>query len=181
LARAVYSKEKLLLLDDCFSGLDATAEDRIFNRLLGRTGLLRKNGITVVLVTHAAHRLPFANVIIVLDGQGHLAEQGTFQHLMDRGTYLPSITAKFSIRDEENETVEPVITAGLLESLDDGCEEAAADTDRTRSAGDWTTYVHYFRSCGWVNTICFGCGLAGFAVFMRVPGMISLTRSHSAF
>ncbi|KAF2718047.1 hypothetical protein K431DRAFT_297243 [Polychaeton citri CBS 116435] len=34
MARAVYSREKLLLLDDCFSGLDSTTEDPIFDRLL---------------------------------------------------------------------------------------------------------------------------------------------------
>ena len=170
-----------MLLDDCFSGLDATTEDRIFNRLLGRTGLCRTNGMAVVLVTHAAHRLPFADAILVLDSQGHLVEQGTFQHLMDRGKYLPSLNAKFSTQDEGNESVELAIADDFSTSLDDGYDEVPAEIDSTRSAGDWTTYVHYFASCGWVNTISFICGLAGFAVFMRMPGMISSTSSESSY
>ena len=46
------------MLDDVFSGLDAISEDRIFSRLLGRSGLLRRLGTTVILVTHAAHAYP---------------------------------------------------------------------------------------------------------------------------
>lgn len=170
-----------MLLDDCFSGLDATTEDRIFNRLLGRTGLCRANGMAVVLVTHAAHRLPFADAILVLDNQGRLVEQGTFQHLMDHGKYLPSIAAKFSTQDEGSESVEPAITDGFFTLLDDEHDEILAETDPTRSAGDWTTYMQYFASCGWTNTICFVCGLACFAVFMRMPGMISSMSSESLY
>lgn len=51
LARAVYSKREVLLLDDPFRGLDAHTEDQIFHNLLGQQGLLRKSGITVVFVT----------------------------------------------------------------------------------------------------------------------------------
>ena len=40
LARAVYSKHKLILIDDAFSGLDAETEERVFSRLLGARGCL---------------------------------------------------------------------------------------------------------------------------------------------
>lgn len=53
IARAVYSRKSLIMLDDVFSGLDASTEETIFNRLLGKQGLLRKSQITVILVTHA--------------------------------------------------------------------------------------------------------------------------------
>lgn len=53
LARAVYARQELLLLDDIFSGLDNTTSNVVFNRLLGPTGLLRQDGTTVVLATHA--------------------------------------------------------------------------------------------------------------------------------
>lgn len=169
MARAIYSGEKLLLLDDCFSGLDATTEDRMFNRLFGRTGLFRGNGITVVLATHAAHRLSFADNIIALDSHGHL--------VTDHGKYLSSIAIEISPQDDESKSVEPVVDSTLRGLLDDESDEIVADTDEKRSAGDWTTYVHYFESCGWVSTICFGCGLCGFAIFMRMPGMIPPIRS----
>jgi ATP-binding cassette, subfamily C (CFTR/MRP), member 1 len=49
----VYSKKKVVILDDVFSGMDASTEHLVFNRLLGSEGILRKNGATVVIATHA--------------------------------------------------------------------------------------------------------------------------------
>lgn len=53
LARAIYSKAKIVILDDVFSGLDSTTEKHIFTKLLGPDGLLRKLEATVILVTHS--------------------------------------------------------------------------------------------------------------------------------
>lgn len=135
----------------------------MFNRLFGRTGVLRQNGITAVLATHATHRLSFADSIIILDSHGRL--------VTDHGMYLSSIGAKSSAQDHEQERIVPVANTTTQEVLDNVCEETVADADKTRSAGDWTTYIHYFQSCGWVDAICFGFGLCGFAVCMRIPGM----------
>lgn len=52
LARAVYARKKLLLLDDIFSALDPKTKDKIIARLLGADGLLRKTKSTIVLITH---------------------------------------------------------------------------------------------------------------------------------
>lgn len=51
LARAVYSRRPLLLLDDPLAGLDNLSEQHIVNRLLGPIGLLKQLGTTVVLAT----------------------------------------------------------------------------------------------------------------------------------
>lgn len=53
LARAIYSKAKIVILDDVFSGLDSTTEKHIFTKLLGSDGILRKLEATVILVTHS--------------------------------------------------------------------------------------------------------------------------------
>lgn len=52
LARAVYSRAKVLILDDVLGALDVTTQRTVFLRLFGEGGLLRGN-TTVVLVTHA--------------------------------------------------------------------------------------------------------------------------------
>lgn len=49
LARAVYSRAPLLLLDDCFNGMDHDSQLVIASRLLGPDGLLRRNQCTTVL------------------------------------------------------------------------------------------------------------------------------------
>lgn len=53
LARALYSRPSIVMLDDVFSGMDAGTVNVISNRLLGREGgLLRRQHTTVVLTTH---------------------------------------------------------------------------------------------------------------------------------
>jgi ATP-binding cassette subfamily C (CFTR/MRP) protein 1 len=52
LARALYNRPNLFVLDDVLNALDKITEDLIFDRLFGRTGLFRKMGSTVVLATH---------------------------------------------------------------------------------------------------------------------------------
>ena len=55
IARAVYSRKRIMILDDVFSGMDATTEHLVFSRLLGPQGLLRKSGTTVIIATHAGN------------------------------------------------------------------------------------------------------------------------------
>ncbi len=52
-ARAVYSRCKIIVLDDVLSGLDRKTDKLLFDRLLSSEGLLRREGICVVMATHA--------------------------------------------------------------------------------------------------------------------------------
>jgi len=52
LARALYARCPLLLLDDPFSSLDRKTRSNVANRLFGVDGLVRKHKITVVFVSH---------------------------------------------------------------------------------------------------------------------------------
>jgi ABC-type bacteriocin/lantibiotic exporter with double-glycine peptidase domain len=54
LARAVYSRSKILVLDDVLSALDKETERKVFDNLLGTNGMLRKMGCTVIMVTHSS-------------------------------------------------------------------------------------------------------------------------------
>ena len=53
LARAVYQRPGLMILDDVFSALDAKTEGLVFERLFSTSGLFRQQATTVVLATHA--------------------------------------------------------------------------------------------------------------------------------
>lgn len=53
LARAIYSRPQLFLLDDTLSALDSRTETEIMTRLFKKDGMFRKMGSTIVLVTHA--------------------------------------------------------------------------------------------------------------------------------
>jgi ATP-binding cassette, subfamily C (CFTR/MRP), member 1 len=53
LARAIYSRKPLLILDDVLSGLDPTTEQNIVDEIFGCDGLLRKHSMAAILATHS--------------------------------------------------------------------------------------------------------------------------------
>ncbi|KIW17840.1 hypothetical protein PV08_05035 [Exophiala spinifera] len=67
LARALYHRPKLILLDDVLSALDADTEAKIMERLLGPRGLFQRLDAAVVLVTHAIKYESAADNIISIN------------------------------------------------------------------------------------------------------------------
>ena len=53
IARAVYARPSIIILDDVLSALDAKTETHVAEQLLGKKGIFRNLGTTVVLITHA--------------------------------------------------------------------------------------------------------------------------------
>lgn len=53
LARAVYSRLPVAILDDVMSSLDSKTTSAIVARLFGKEGYFRKAGISVVIATHS--------------------------------------------------------------------------------------------------------------------------------
>ena len=62
LARALYARKPLLLLDDVLGGLDATTEHDVVENVFGSNGFLRKNGVAAVLVSHS--RKPMSSYLV---------------------------------------------------------------------------------------------------------------------
>jgi ABC-type bacteriocin/lantibiotic exporter with double-glycine peptidase domain len=66
IARAVYARPSIIILDDVLSALDAKTENHVAENLLGNNGIFRKLGTTVILITHASalsRALPFCLTI----------------------------------------------------------------------------------------------------------------------
>ncbi|CEJ89669.1 hypothetical protein VHEMI05496 [[Torrubiella] hemipterigena] len=74
LARAIYARKPLLLLDDVLSGLDAQTAHRIFDALLGKAGILRRSNTTVILATNLAEYLPSADLVLCIDGKAIISK-----------------------------------------------------------------------------------------------------------
>ena len=79
IARAVYRKSPVLILDEPASSLDADAEYEIFSDISRITG-----GRTCIFISHRLSNVRDADRIIVLDG-GRIVETGTHEELMDAG------------------------------------------------------------------------------------------------
>lgn len=72
LARAIYARKQLLILDDIFSGLDNTTSRAVFQRLLGANGIVRQSGLTVILATNHGNCLPFSVLGVDADRDSQL-------------------------------------------------------------------------------------------------------------
>ena len=84
IARAIYRRPRVLILDEATSGLDAAAEARVFQVLRE----LQRDGTTVVLITHRLTSALHANRVLVLH-EGALAEEGTHRELLrSAGAYM---------------------------------------------------------------------------------------------
>ncbi|KAK6614850.1 multidrug resistance-associated protein 1 [Botrytis cinerea] len=171
LARAVYAKNEFIILDDVFSGLDSETEEQVFKRLFGKQGLFHEMGTTVLLVTHAVHRLAYSDCIIVLDQSSQIIEQGTFDYLKTTGGYVENLETRH--RSEEGDTGE-VDTKETTQKQspfatvenDDLINEVA---DLNRQTGDASVYRYYFASIGWVPTGIFFLLVFIFGAASKLP------------
>ncbi|KAE9386607.1 P-loop containing nucleoside triphosphate hydrolase protein [Gymnopus androsaceus JB14] len=68
LARALYTRKEIFVLDDPLSALDSTTSAHVFEALLGLNGLLR--GKTVIMSTNHASHIQAADLIVELNHEG---------------------------------------------------------------------------------------------------------------
>uniref|UniRef100_A0A8D0BAW9 ABC-type glutathione-S-conjugate transporter n=1 Tax=Salvator merianae TaxID=96440 RepID=A0A8D0BAW9_SALMN len=101
LARAVYRRADICLLDDPLSSVDAQVGQHIFERAIGPNGLLKNK--TRILVTSAVQFLPqMDNIIVIVNGV--ISEMGTFQELLQRqGAFADFLKSHSADRAEEKE------------------------------------------------------------------------------
>ena len=79
LARALYSRPKLLILDEPNSNLDESGEQALNTAIAN----MKQNGSTVVMVSHRQAVLSLADYIIIMEG-GRIKEQGPRDEVVAR-------------------------------------------------------------------------------------------------
>ena len=146
LARAMYSRKKLVIIDDALSGLDANTSQMVFDRTLGSQGLCKNLGSTVVFATHAVRYLREADHIVALGDDGKIREQGSFQDLAAGGSYTHKISLEIGLgtRSEEQHIRELAKPAAVSDRLE------TAERDLARRTGDMAVYSYYAKSIGWL-------------------------------
>nr|CAD90041.1 putative ATP-binding cassette transporter protein [Paracoccidioides brasiliensis] len=80
IARALIKNPDILILDEATSALDAESETLVNSAL---AALLRGNN-TTISIAHRLSTIKRSDTIIVLSGDGHVAEQGSYQELSAR-------------------------------------------------------------------------------------------------
>ncbi|KAM0561862.1 hypothetical protein ACHAPJ_003033 [Fusarium lateritium] len=144
IARAVYSRKPIAIFDDVFSGLDKVTEQVIFTRVFGKNGLLRKNGTTIILATHAVHRLSESDFVIALEKGGKLVEQGTFSDLRSRGGYIQSLDIAYHAEDNDQPSSD---TKATQEQQSTEAKKQEKD-EPTEVPSDRSVFMYYFKSNG---------------------------------
>ncbi|THY61419.1 putative ABC transporter [Aureobasidium pullulans] len=138
LARAVYARKELILLDDVFSALDVNTVEVIIRRLLGQNGLLPRLRSTVIIVTHSHKVIRMAEQVIVLSKDGRVANQG-------RPNLSLELELQSSAADGSSErtNTDAVQVAKIQAPKGPSTEDKE---DLARKTGEWRIYKFYFRN-----------------------------------
>ncbi|CAG8925975.1 unnamed protein product [Penicillium salamii] len=145
LARALYSKEHVLILDDALTGLDRETEKIILENVFAPHGTLKESRRTVIMATNSANHLLYADNIIALDASGRVIEQGRYHDLMKAGGYVSTIAGTSKVTSTARApdmTLDPETLQGL--NIEEDQQE-----DSGRRTGDLTVYTFYFQNIGW--------------------------------
>lgn len=142
LARAVYTRADIYLLDDPLSAVDTHVGKHIFEQCL-REYL---NGKIVLLVTHQLKVLKDVDHVVVMNA-GKVNAQGTYEEIQGDG-YLKSLLTE--LKEKEKEAQQPDKKFAKLTSHVDALKEAEApeEEQEANSVGSvkFETYKSYFKS-----------------------------------
>ncbi|KAK4444468.1 ATP-binding cassette-containing protein [Podospora aff. communis PSN243] len=142
LARAVHARSQLVLLDDCFSALDGKTENKIVENLLGPSGLFRKNGTTVFLISNSAAHFCLADWLVIL-GDGAITYQGKWDDLKQN----TKLVLKLDVGETQKKAgdVQPELDKAVKSR---SLKVAEAANDLSRATGDFSLYGYYLGAVG---------------------------------
>ncbi|KAM3516753.1 hypothetical protein NHJ13051_009617 [Beauveria bassiana] len=152
LARSAYMREQFVVLDDVFSGLDNKTAKTVFKRLLGRDGLLRNTGQTIILATNNVNFLSAADSIIMLEGGCIVRNQVPYHAfapsewgVLEETIDVAFETAATTTTDSNQKSATPLRRAEI--NTEENTREI--ETELSRQTGDIDCYKIYLRSLGW--------------------------------
>lgn len=168
LARALYSRCDIFVLDDILSALDKKTESIIAEKLFGAKGLFQNISATVIMVTHSSKYLYFpqsktANlicisvkylplahqVIVIPSSPGQEIQHGEYREIQE-SKFLIGLADKESHEKPSDDTKAEQVLKSASE-----LEESLEVQDLKRKTGDMAVYNYYFRSVGLFPMVVF--------------------------
>jgi ABC-type multidrug transport system ATPase subunit len=183
LARALYAKPPVLIVDDILSSLDKVTQKHVWDNVFGPGGLVRRIGSVAVVATHASKSriytdfentilipnilsvalLTDADHVIVMDNR-RISQQGPPSEV--QGVVASQEQADVEENDATNEEPEENKSVSDAES-----EMDQEMKDLICSTGDRSLYRYYLKSIGWKFSLIgigFSIGENFFSTFDRV-------------
>ncbi|XP_060080880.1 ATP-binding cassette sub-family C member 5-like isoform X2 [Ylistrum balloti] len=144
LARAVYSKSDIYLLDDPLSAVDVHVGRHLFHECIKKT--LR--GKTVILVTHQLQYMRHCDEILVIE-EGKIAERGQHEDLIAQNGYYGSMMGQFHATTSHNAaTGDSSSKDGRNQSLSESKETKAPNSDGNKGTLTEKEEAHVGRVSG---------------------------------
>ncbi|KAK7958693.1 multidrug resistance-like protein [Apiospora saccharicola] len=148
IARAVYSRAQIMVLDDAFASLDNQTAGKVFERLFKKeSGLLRQWGTTIILASSQPQLLlDSADQLLVLNG-GTVSQETSADAILQVQSSSQVAPGEDGIFDEKVGTsrcgpakvTNDTQVFGLLPQ-----DKAETEGDKRRQTGDSTVYRFFF-------------------------------------
>ncbi|KAG6092442.1 hypothetical protein E4U30_005419 [Claviceps sp. LM220 group G6] len=167
LARALYSRKSLILLDDVLTGLDRATEASVLETVFGCGGIIKTIQSTAILATNTAGHLRFADHIIVLNRNGEVAEQGTFDEVSKSGGYLQHLANLPTSTSSRHEA--PELSGDVYREL--GLENEVEEQVSGRQTSDLQIYSYYIRVAGKSNFCVYVLICAAYTFGLNFPSI----------
>lgn len=156
IARALYYDAEVVCLDDPLSAVDAHVGKALFNNAISP---LRKQGKTILLVTHAIHFLPYCDQIVVMD-EGEISECGTYRELMDmRGDFFNTMQNYGMLKEDDDDAEDLAAEAederrppkkfNIADVSKPGAGKTMESEERNTGSVDGYVYASYLRAGQW--------------------------------
>ncbi len=148
MAKCVSQPGSILLADDPFAAVDAHVGDHILHKCFLGPHL---RNVTRIVATHQLHVLPHADSIIVLSKDGRVAEQGSYEQLMQGGALSELVkeygnTQETSSHKEEDEAEEE--STVKPKSANSAVQDMMQDEERAIGAVGWQVYRDFILTSG---------------------------------
>ncbi|KAI1209043.1 ABC transporter [Annulohypoxylon truncatum] len=162
LARALFARTAILILDDPFSALDGRTENQIVDNLFGSEGLFGELGTTVILISNSTQYFRLADEVIVLE-DGRIKEQGKWNELASRD---PEILKIITSEDGEHKGL-AIERSDLLPQQQRSYDDVTVDSKR--KTGDSSLYGYYIKAAGLGNSALMIACTVTYSFFITFP------------
>ncbi|XP_031638154.1 multidrug resistance-associated protein 4-like, partial [Contarinia nasturtii] len=123
LARSMYRKADIYLIDDPLSAVDSHVQSHLFNECIGPNGYLARQNATRILITHQLHFMKEADWIVVLK-DGKIDAQGNYHKILNSGFDFATMFSQNENDRAENESQDE----NSIESNDTDLKEGSKST-----------------------------------------------------